>query len=255
MIKRKRIPGFNNYEVTTEGRVYSMQRKHNGSEVIDNKEKLMKSTDVPGDYTLISLVDNDGVRKSMKVHRLVALTFLDKPKSEEKLVVNHLDGNKHNNVLSNLEWCTYAENSQHAFAIGLSAPAVGEDNPQSKISEAEARDIIKDLLKGATNSEVSTAYGLHERYVSLIRHRRRWKYLWDSEFAGLKAPKSAKEIVVTKPKLYKVTEQDQDIIIPRIVAGESLKKLAEEFNLDPSTLSHVKAKRSWKPAWRRLNLI
>ena len=51
------------------------------------------------------------------LHRLVAQTFL--PNLEKKPVVNHIDGNKTNNVVSNLEWCTCAENNLHNYKAGL----------------------------------------------------------------------------------------------------------------------------------------
>lgn len=61
----------------------------------------------------------DGKQKNIKVHRLVALTFLPKPDSDKKLYVNHKDGNKLNNHASNLEWATIKENNNHAIKMGL----------------------------------------------------------------------------------------------------------------------------------------
>lgn len=55
--------------------------------------------------------------KTIKVHRLVALAFI--PTNDTKLDVNHKDGNKQNNSVSNLEWCTRSENHRHAFRLGL----------------------------------------------------------------------------------------------------------------------------------------
>lgn len=62
-------------------------------------------------------VINNGVRKNVKLHRLVALAFIPNPC--KKPHVNHIDGNKLNNHISNLEWCTHAENLKHAGNIGL----------------------------------------------------------------------------------------------------------------------------------------
>lgn len=66
-------------------------------------------------YRVAHLKRADGIRRSFPVHRLVALAFLPNP--EHKPVVNHRDGDRRNNRLSNLEWATYGENSRHAVGV------------------------------------------------------------------------------------------------------------------------------------------
>ena len=61
-----------------------------------------------GTYEALRLVNNNKERKTMYVHRLVALTFIPNP--ENKPQVNHIDGNKYNNNVENLEWTTASEN-------------------------------------------------------------------------------------------------------------------------------------------------
>ena len=93
----KVIKEYPMYSVSTEGRV----RKNSDQKVLTPSKKS-------NGYMQINLFTNDGRRKKEYVHRLVALTFLDNPNRFPE--VNHIDGVRDNNTLSNLEWVTHAEN-------------------------------------------------------------------------------------------------------------------------------------------------
>lgn len=80
------------------------------------KECILKPFSSKIGYLEVTLVKNKK-RKSVKIHRIVAMTFLEKVKG--KNYVNHIDGNKENNSAENLEWCTPSENTKHAFKMGL----------------------------------------------------------------------------------------------------------------------------------------
>ena len=69
-------------------------------------------------YYSISLRDKDGKRTEYSLHKLVAKTFIPNLRGSKKQV-NHIDGNKLNNSVYNLEWCNQSENTQHAYDIGL----------------------------------------------------------------------------------------------------------------------------------------
>lgn len=104
----KEIPGYNGrYIITNDGRVWSNRRK-NGIERFLKNYKL-------GDYFCVYLYPKDGCREARMVHRLVAETFI--PNEENKPFVNHIDGNKENNHVENLEWCTQKENVNHAIHV------------------------------------------------------------------------------------------------------------------------------------------
>lgn len=107
---------YENYIVRNNGDVFSIPRK-------GTKGGLLKPFITKG-YYRVSIWEN-GILKQKQIHRLVAETYLDNP--ENKPQVNHIDGNKLNNDVENLEWATAQENSQHSYDIGLStSPAKGK---------------------------------------------------------------------------------------------------------------------------------
>lgn len=242
---RKKIHGFSNYEISKCGRVFSTRRKHNQSNKYDEKEIELKIQYIDDSYAILGLVDDNGRSRMKSVHRLVAEAFIENP--EKKRTVNHKDGDKHNNVASNLEWATYQENSQHACDTGLNPRQSGEKNSMSKISEEECIQLIIDMLDGANNNELALKYNLHSRYISLIRGKKRWKHLWENMFKNMSPTMSH--------TLYKneLDVNTQIIIINRIKNGEMLKQLSIEYSVDRSILSRVKNNKTWKYAHEILN--
>jgi hypothetical protein len=100
----KQIKGFENYLINEDGEIYSKF-----------KNKKLKSQKDKNVYFKIRLY-NEVERKTMFIHRLLALTFIPNP--DNKPCVNHIDCNKSNNKLSNLEWSTQKENIKHAWDNG-----------------------------------------------------------------------------------------------------------------------------------------
>lgn len=99
-----KVKGFPDYQVTRTGEVYSIKRS-------DEPSKLRGS--IWQGYAKVALRAN-GKSTTIAIHRLVAGAFLPKPKNCN--VVNHKDGNKLNNNVSNLEWTTHRGNSAHYSA-------------------------------------------------------------------------------------------------------------------------------------------
>lgn len=112
------IVGYEHYyQVSNLGRIKTCDKLllDASSNTILIKGKLLKSVTV-GKYKGITLYKNN-VGKSTRTHRLVAEAFIPNP--DNKPQVNHIDADKANNNLSNLEWVTISENIKHAFAMGL----------------------------------------------------------------------------------------------------------------------------------------
>ena len=101
------VEGYPGYEVSNLGRV-----KGHG--------KIMKPYKHRVTYKMVDLYKSGKRVARGMVHRMVANAFIPNP--DNKPEVNHIDGNKHNNDISNLEWCTHHENMSHAWNTGLIKP-------------------------------------------------------------------------------------------------------------------------------------
>ena len=114
----KDIEGYEGlYQVSNLGRVRSLDRKsRNRNGEILLKGKVLKCYTSSHGYPTATLSKN-GIRKKIAVHILVGKAFI--PNNENKPEINHIDGNKSNNVVTNLEWVTYSENLIHAWRTGL----------------------------------------------------------------------------------------------------------------------------------------
>ena len=98
------------YQVSNLGRVKSFAKKGNW------KEKILIQSKTRDGYNIVGLYKNSK-NTTVRVHRVVAKAFIPNPNSF--LEVNHKDGNKNNNAVDNLEWCTCEENMKHSWNIGL----------------------------------------------------------------------------------------------------------------------------------------
>lgn len=115
----KDVKNYENlYQVSNYGRVKSLERyvKTCGGAKRIVKEKILKPTVDNTNYYVVSLWKNN-ICKRTHIHRIVIETFI--PNLLNKPQVNHIDGNKLNNNINNLEWCTAKENNIHAYEYGL----------------------------------------------------------------------------------------------------------------------------------------
>ena len=139
------IPGYERlYAITEEGRVFSYPKGNN------NMGKFLKHKKTSGYYSYSLRIN--GTTKDERLHRLIALTFIPNPDS--KPCINHIDGNKLNNSIENLEWCTHKHNMMEASRIGLLRPSskgkFGKDSHRGK-------SVLQYSLDGNIIGEFSTA--------------------------------------------------------------------------------------------------
>lgn len=113
----------------------------------------------------------DGKIKKYLLHRLMALTFLDNPKSKPQ--VNHINGIKTDNNIENLEWNTRSENQRHSIKIGLRT-TIGEKNSQAKLTNEDVLFIRKSNEKGVI---LSKKFNVSNPTITDIRKGRSWKHI------------------------------------------------------------------------------
>ena len=139
----KDISGYENiYQVSNLGRIKRLGVKDSRGNL--RKEKVLILPHDGRDGYLRCILCKDGVRNHVRVHRIVAEAFIPNP--YDLSTVNHLDGNKQNNFVDNLEWTTDAENTRHAFKNGLAHPKRGIDNPSAKLSIEDVNYIRKNYI-------------------------------------------------------------------------------------------------------------
>jgi hypothetical protein len=162
------------YQVSNLGRIKSLARivnhsRSNGTYI--RTEKILKAGDNNNGYPSVSL-HKDGKRKLYLVHRLVAIAFIANP--ENKCDVNHINGIKSDNNLSNLEWNTRRENIQHAYDTRLRIPVNGINHSSNKLTEQQVLEIRSSNL---THRELGKIYDVSQTTISRIKNRHIWKHI------------------------------------------------------------------------------
>lgn len=151
----KQIKDYPNYLITLDGKVFSMITM-----------KFLKPNNTGRGYLSAQLYDKNGGSKRRLIHRLVAETYLQNIESKEQ--VNHINGNKHDNCLLNLEWNTSSENNKHAFRTGLRF--VDDKRRQMGHDLKEKRKkIVLDLKTGIyydSMQEAAKSVNLHFKVLS-----------------------------------------------------------------------------------------
>lgn len=170
----KDIPGFEGlYQISDKGRIKSLSRiikQKNRS--IKWPERILNCSKSRG-YHGVKLY-NGLILRSFRVHRLVAITFIDNPLILPE--VNHLNGVKDDNRLENLEWCNRSRNVKHAYDNKLIIPRFGDSSHSSKLSSFQVVEIRK-LYKNKiyTQMQLAEMYNTKVSNINMIITNKTWK--------------------------------------------------------------------------------
>ncbi len=169
----KEVKGNHNYAVSTLGRVRRLAKAQGAK-----PGRILKSGWKGDGYLRVALCGG-GKQASRCVHRLVATAFLwPRPGLE----VNHLDGDKTNNRLDNLELVTKSENQRHAYRTGLRAPSAaavqaGEQHHNAKLCGDSVREIRVLGASGLSQREIGERMGVDRSNISRVLSGESWKHV------------------------------------------------------------------------------
>ena len=168
-MENKDIPNYEGlYYATMDGKIFSHGKtlKFGRNERKTMAKEKKQSTHACGYLRVV--LSHGRINKGFLVHRLIAMVFLPNP--ENKPMVNHKDGNKKNNHVSNLEWCTRKENELHAKNHGLKPS--GQRNGSSKITDDDAEYIRNNYIKRINSNQLSKKFNISREQIQRIANNK-----------------------------------------------------------------------------------
>jgi hypothetical protein len=167
-------------------------------------------------------------RISVNVHKLVGRAFIDNP--ENKPYINHIDGVKHNNAVTNLEWVTPLENNEHAVKMGLINS--GADSYMSILTEVDVIKIIEKLKNGERNIDLAREYNVSHITIDDIRCNRTWRFI-------------ERQAIASNGPIKKLAGEHIPII-RSMFANFTDRQIAQKFGVAPATINQIRHGNTWK---------
>jgi hypothetical protein len=174
------FPGHEDrYQITQSGAVRSKPRLVNSPAAGGQRRirgKILKPALVKGYLAVQPTIS--GKRITAYVHRALGVLFVPNPCQETS--INHIDGNKANNAIENLEWCSHKENMRHAFRTGLvpyPKTGPGEMSPSAKLNDIKVRDIKVRLAAGQSHKSIALIYGVVPSTIAFIATGATWSHI------------------------------------------------------------------------------
>ena len=171
----KDIQGYEGYfQVSNLSNVRSLDRITIGRYGMQKRKGKLMTQHIDQDGYMKVGITKEKVRKHYFVHRLISIAFINN--SGNKAQINHKDGNKQNNSLSNLEWCSITENNNHALNSGLRKMPNGNNHSNAKITEDEAI-WIKYMTNGQKLQELVDIFGICKATICKIKTNKIWRHI------------------------------------------------------------------------------
>lgn len=161
-------------------------------------------------------IDKDGYLEiklneiSYRVHQIILRTFVgDPPKDMLDPTVDHIDGNRQNNNISNLRWLERGINSSLAKNKGI-----GEKNHEAILTEKQVKEICELLLNGNELEKIAKIYNVHKSTISNIKRKKTWSHITKDYNFKLKSIKNKEESKIQRKEIYEL-----------LISGKSVKEI------------------------------
>lgn len=164
------------YEVSDRGRVRSLDREvvYTDGRVYWYRGKILKCNVNKTNGALMVHLYKGCNRQAHTVHRLVLNAFC--PTSNNSLEVNHKNGNRADNSLNNLEWCTRQENMKHGFETGL-INNTGTNHGNNVYSDLQIKEAKVMLMNGYSLGQIETKTGVKKATLHQIKAKKQWNHI------------------------------------------------------------------------------
>lgn len=160
------------YQISENGQIRSLPRLNSAGRFLRGRLRKLE-VDRDG-YLKVGLTKNN-IQRRFLVSRLVAHHFLPNPKNNP--IVNHIDGIKSNNHVSNLEWASIRDNNLHAVAMNLRNGYQGSKNYNAKLNEADVIKIKTMLAKHMPIKEIAQKFRVSFATIGFIKQKRTWRHV------------------------------------------------------------------------------
>lgn len=219
------------YEVSNLGNVKRLKKLNNQHE----RNSILKPFTTDKGYTRVQLFLN-GKKKNHFVHRIVAEAFLENPCNKSQ--VNHINGKKNDNRLSNLEWSTPSENGKHSYKI------LGRV-PMRKIDVSKVEAIRKRYADGEKLTTLAKEYDVSQATI--------WNMCIGNTYVDYPGPIVIKgqkgsgngATLLTEKDVIKIREVFNEYNNEKMPKGWATDKVSKEFGINPNIIRNIISRRTW----------